>query len=139
MLDDLAVITGARLFLSAAGDSLRSLRPRDLGYTRRAWSEEEFFGIINGKGAPRAIRTHVAKLRAAYAYAEDHQVRRKIDQRLGKLLGGTAVVWVGGISDIDIQVRKELTERTLAVVRATIGKGTVAGGGVAPGLPNSAA
>ena len=131
MLDDLAVITGARLFLSVAGDSLLTLRPSDLGYTRRAWSDEEFFGIVNGKGASRAIRAHVANLRAAYDYAKDQQVRRKIHQRLGKLLGGTAVVWVGGISDIDIKVRKELTERTLAAVRVTIGKGIVPGGGVA--------
>jgi chaperonin GroEL len=131
MLDDIAILTGARLFLSVAGDTLRTLRPHDLGQVRRAWADEEFFGIISGKGDPRAIRTHVANLRAAYEYADDQQVRQKIQQRLGKLLGGTAVVWVGGISDIDIKVRKELTERTVTAVRSTIGKGIVPGGGIA--------
>src|SRR5262245_6653537 len=131
MLDDLAVLTGARVLLRAAGDSLLKIKPQDLGYARRAWSDEEFFGVISGKGEPRTIRTHVANLRAAYAHAEQPDTRRKIRDRIGKLLGGTAVLWVGGISDIDINARKELAKQTLEATRITIGKGILPGGGVA--------
>ena len=130
MLDDLAMLTGARLLLRVAGDSLRKLKPQDLGHARRAWSDEEFFGIIGGKGAPRDIRAHAANLRAAFEHREDPETRKKIRERIGKLLGGTAVLWVGGVSEIDIKARKELAERTVEAVRATIGKGVVPGGGV---------
>ena len=131
MLDDLAVLTGGRRFLRAAGDSLLSMRPGDLGQARRAWADEEFFGIVSGKGSPGAIRAHVAQLRAALEHAKDPQMRQKIRERLGKLLGGTAILWVGGIGEIDIKIRKELTERTLAAVRAAIEVGVVPGGGSA--------
>jgi chaperonin GroEL len=131
MLDDLALITGGRRFLRVTGDSLLTLRPGDLGRARRAWADEEFFGIVSGRGSAPAMRTHVAQLRAALENSEDPQTRQKIRERLGKLLGGTAVLWVGGIGEIDIKVRKELAERTLAAVRAAIGVGVVPGGGSA--------
>ncbi|MFO7167855.1 MAG: chaperonin GroEL [Chloroflexota bacterium] len=131
MLDDIAVLTGGRALLRVAGDSLRKLRLEDLGRARRVWSDDEYFGVIGGKGEPRAIRAHVASLRAAYERAEDPDVRRKLRDRIGKLLGGTAVLWVGGLSDIDITARKELAKQTLEATRATIGKGVVPGGGVA--------
>jgi chaperonin GroEL len=131
MLDDIAVLTGGRALLSVAGDSLRRIKAADLGRARRAWADEEFFGVISGKGDPRAVRAHVAALRAAFANAEDPGVRAKLRQRIGKLLGGTAVLWVGGLSPIEIAARKALAERTLDAVRATIGKGVVPGGGAA--------
>jgi chaperonin GroEL len=130
MLDDLAVLTGARPLLRVAGDTLRKLKAEDLGRARRAWSDGEFFGVVGGKGSPRALRTHVAALRAAFEHAEESEVCKKLSERIGKLLGGTAVLWVGGISDIDIAARKELAKRTLEALRATVGKGVVPGGGV---------
>lgn len=130
MLDDIAVLTGARPFLRAAQDSLRKVRAEDLGRARRAWGDNEFFGFISPKGSPRAVRTLVGTLRAAFAHADDPEVRNKLRERLGKLLGGTAVLWVGGFSGDDIKARKETAERTIAAVRAAIGTGIVLGGGV---------
>ncbi|HWQ13658.1 MAG TPA: TCP-1/cpn60 chaperonin family protein [Roseiflexaceae bacterium] len=130
MLDDLAVLTGGRALLRAAGDTLRTLRPEDLGHTRRAWSDEEFFGVVSGKGAPRALSAHLCALRAAHAHTEDEGARKKLRERIGKLLGGTAVLWIGDISEIAITARKELAARTLEALRATIGRGVVPGGGV---------
>jgi chaperonin GroEL len=77
MLNDIAVLTGGRTLLGAAGDSLRRIKPADLGRARRAWADEEFFGVISGKGDARAVRAHVAALRAAYASAEDPGVPGK--------------------------------------------------------------
>jgi chaperonin GroEL len=130
MLDDLAALTGARRLHSAAGDTLRRLEPEHLGRARRAWADDEFFGIVSGKGDPRALRAHLATLRAAWAHAEDPATRKKLRERIGKLLGGTAVLWVGGVGDSAIAARKELAERTIDAVRATIGGGVVPGGGV---------
>jgi chaperonin GroEL len=131
MLHDLALLTGARVLLRVAGDSLRKLRLEDLGHARRVWSDEEFFGVVSGKGPPGPLRAHVGSLRAAFEHAEEPDVRQKIRDRIGKLLGGTAVLWVGGVSEIDIGIRKELAARTLEATRATIGKGVVPGGGTA--------
>jgi chaperonin GroEL len=131
MLDDLAMLTGARPFLSVAGDSLRTVKLDDLGGARRAWADQEFYGIVGGKGAPRQVRPYVAGLRAALDNVEDQEARTKIRQRVARLLGATAVLWIGGISEGDIAARKEQAKRTAEAVRATIGQGFVPGGGVA--------
>lgn len=131
MLDDLAMLTGARLFLSVAGDSLRTVKLADLGGARRAWADQEFYGIVGGKGAPRQVRAYVARLRAALGNVEDQDARKQIRQRVARLLGATAVLWIGGLSDSDISARKEVAERTCEAVRTTIGQGFVPGGGVA--------
>jgi len=131
MLDDLAMLTGARLFLGVAGDSLRTVKLDDLGGARRAWADQEFFGIVGGKGAPRLVRAYVANLRSAARNTEDLEVRKKIRQRVARLIGATAVLWIGGHSDGEITARKELAARTAEAVRVTIGQGFLPGGGVA--------
>jgi chaperonin GroEL len=70
-------------------------------------------------------------LRSALDTIEDQDARKQIRQRIARLLGATAVLWIGGLSDADITARKELAERTSEAVRATIGQGCVPGGGVA--------
>ncbi|HMP41972.1 MAG TPA: hypothetical protein PKA05_16455, partial [Roseiflexaceae bacterium] len=84
-----------------------------------------------GKGDPRVLQRHVAALRVAYGHTDDTDTQRKIRDRIGKLLGGTAVLWVGGVSTVEISARKELAKRTLDALRATVGSGVVGGGGVA--------
>jgi chaperonin GroEL len=131
MLDDIAALTGARRFIAVAGDSLRTLKADQLGRARRAWGDHEYFGIVGGKGDPRALRQHVAALRRAADAAEEPEERHKLRERVGKLLGGTAVLWVGGIAEPDIEARKEEAETTVEAVRAAISAGTLPGGGVA--------
>jgi chaperonin GroEL len=130
-LDDLAILTGGRALVRAAGDTLRTVRIEDLGRARRIWVDAEYFGVIGGKGDARRLRAHVAALRGAFARAEEPQIRSKLSERIGKLLGGTAVLWVGGVSQVAIAERKELAKRTLDAVRATVGRGVLPGGGAA--------
>lgn len=131
MLDDIATLTGARRFITVAGDSLDTLKSEHLGRARRAWGDDEYFGILGGKGDPRLIRAHVARLRSALDDADEPEDRQKLRDRIGKLLGGTAVLWVGGNSETDIAARKELAETTVEAVRTAISKGTLPGGGIA--------
>ncbi len=131
MLDDLALLTGARVLRRAAGDSLRRIRAGDLGHARRAWSDDEYIGIIGGRGPAAAVRTHLSRLRDAHGRAEQADVRRQLGERIGKLQGGSAVLWVGGLGPADIAERRERASRTLTAVRATIGRGVVPGGGAA--------
>ena len=129
LIQDLAMLTGGRAVLSAAGDTLSSVRLEDLGRARRVWATTEHFGIVAGKGSPRALRAHIATLRAAVEGAKDSQARQKIRERIGKLMGGSAVLRVGGISEPEIKARTELAERTAETLRSAIMKGVLPGGG----------
>jgi chaperonin GroEL len=129
LLQDLAMLTGGRVVLSASGDTLNNVGLENLGRARRVWATTEHFGIVAGKGAPRALRAHIAELRAGVESAKDSQARQKIRERISKLIGGSAVLWVGGISEPEIKIRKGLAERAAETLRSAIAKGVLPGGG----------
>lgn len=130
-LADLAVLTGGRPFIKVAGDTFSRMKPADLGQARRVWADRNNFGIIGGKGSARALREHIAKLRTAYARTDQPAPRDKLRARIGKLLGGSATLWIGGVTEHDIEARKEVANRTASAMRAAITEGVVPGGGVA--------
>jgi chaperonin GroEL len=130
-LQDLALLTGSRPLLLEAGDKLAKVRTEHLGRARRAWADAEYFGVVAGCGDPAELRRHVAGLRAAYNRADDPRDRKRLLDRLGKLLGGTAVLWVGGISPLAIDPRKEQATRTAEALRGALRDGVLPGGGVA--------
>ena len=130
-LQDLAILTGGRPFVKAAGDTFDRIRPEDLGHARRAWADYKHFGIVGGKGDPRLLRQHIAELRRGYENTEKVQDREAMQARVGKLLGGTATLWVGGVTEMEIEARVELAKRTAATMRAAMREGVLPGGGVA--------
>ena len=129
-LEDLAVLTGGRPLARAAGYTLRGVKVQDLGRARRVWADRTYFGIIGGKGDPRALRQHIVNLRAAFKRADDPEVRKKLQERIGKLMGGSAVLWVGGVTELEITARKEQAQRAADALRGAITDGVVPGGGV---------
>jgi len=129
-VEDLAVLTGGRPLVKAAGDTLGGVRLEDLGRARRAWADRNYFGIVGGKGDPRALRAHIANLRSAFGRATEAEARRKLQQRIGKLMGGSATLWVGGATETEIGARKELAKRTADALRGAVREGVVPGGGV---------
>ena len=131
LLDDLALLTGGRLFLSAIGDKLSSVQLDHLGQARRVWANTEFFGIVGPKGSPLTRRQHIARLEAAFEKADKPQDQQKLRERIGTLLGGSAILRIGGVTESEIKARKANTERTIQVVRGALMKGILPGGGVA--------
>jgi chaperonin GroEL len=129
-LEDLAVLTGGRPFVKAAGDTLGRINLDDFGRARRVWADHRNFGIVGGKGNPRTLRQHIAMLRAAFNGAEEPVRREKLLERIGKLLGGSATLWVGGATELEIERRKEVAERAAAAVRGAMLEGVMPGGGV---------
>jgi chaperonin GroEL len=128
---DLALVTGGRAFVRDAGDSLADLTPDQLGQARRAWADMHYFGLNGGRGDPRALRRRVAELRRtlhALPYGEEQERVRK---RIGKLLGGTAILHVGGVHELEAKARQEVAERTAAAARGALREGVVPGGGAA--------
>ncbi len=130
-LDDMAVITGAHPILRAAGASLATIKPAQLGRVRRAWADTAHFGLAGGKGDPRALRAHIHAIRQALHAATDAALRRRLQQRLGRLMGGMATVRIGGASDLEIKTRKALAQRTADTLRGALREGVVPGGGSA--------
>jgi chaperonin GroEL len=130
-LEDLAILTGGRPFIKVAGDTFEAIKVEHFGRARRVWADPRNFGIIGGKGDPRALRQHIATLRAAYSGSEDTVLQGKLLGRIGKLLGGSATLWIGGATELEINARLELAERTAAAMRGAMMEGVVPGGGLA--------
>ncbi len=128
---DIALLAGGRPVLQTAGDSLESVRESDFGQARWVWADDKNFGFASGKGDPRQLRDTVRRLRDAYDASDDDDARARMLERLGKLNGGLATVYVGGVAEDEIRQRKEIAERTVRALRNAIADGAIAGGGVA--------
>jgi chaperonin GroEL len=130
-LQDLAILTGGRPFIQVAGDTLESIVLQDLGRARRVWANYKHFGIIGGKGDPRALRQHIGQLRRAYEHTERVQDQEALQKRIGKLMGGTATLRVGGATEMEVEARVTIAKRTAATMRAAMKEGVLPGGGTA--------
>lgn len=130
-LEDLAILTGGRSFIKSAGDTFRQIKLEDFGHARRAWADQHNFGIVGGKGSSRVLRQHIGTLRSAMEETEDTVLHEKLLKRIGKLLGGSATLWVGGATELEVEERVELAKRTAAAMRGAIKEGVLPGGGVA--------
>ena len=129
-IEDLATLTGGIPMLKAAGHSLKDVTYPHFGWARRGWASPHNFGIVGGKGNPRKLRRHVSHLQARFQHSDDPKQRGKIMQRIGKLMGGSATLWVGGTSELEIDQRKELAQRTSDAMRAAVKDGVLPGGGM---------
>lgn len=130
-MEDIAVLSGGRPFYSAAKETLDNFQIDDLGHARRAWATESLFGLFGGKGDPRNIRRQLGQLRGMVPLAETDHEKRMLQERLGRLSGGTAILRVGGITTPESEVRKVMAERAVTSLRNAILGGVVAGGGAA--------
>jgi chaperonin GroEL len=130
-MEDLAILCGGRALMKATLSKLDKVRLEDLGRARRIWVDSGFFGITGGRGDARQLRQHVATLRQAFRSTTDSTERNRLLTRIGKLLGGSATLHVGGATAVAIDERVELAKRTADAMRGAIRDGVVPGGGVA--------
>jgi chaperonin GroEL len=130
-LTDIAVLTGGRPLFRAAGDTLRQIRPEHVGRARRAWVDRSFVCIVGGKGDPRALRQHIAELRTLFARVADAGERTKLQERIGKLMGGSATLYLPGLTQPEQEFNKEVAQRTVNAMRGAMRDGVAPGGGVA--------
>jgi chaperonin GroEL len=128
---DMAALTGGKMLVRAAGDTLAGVTPQHFGHARRIWANEEYTGLLHPQGDPKEIRRHVDTLRVAYKNASKDEERQRLQERIGKLLGGAAVIDVGGLTESEMETRKELAKRTLSTLRGAAREGILPGGGTA--------
>jgi chaperonin GroEL len=130
-LEDIAILTGGRPLLKVAGDSLSGVTPEDFGAARRVWADRNHLGLVRGQGDARQIRTQLQKLRRILAKTSEPAQRRKFQLRIGQLLGGAAVLWLGAATETEMDTRQALAKRTANALRGAMREGVVPGGGVA--------
>ena len=130
LLQDLAVITGARVVSDEAGLSLAKATLADLGRARRVEVGQDETTIIGGGGAAPGIRERVAALRRERERATGDYEREQLDSRIAKLSGGVAVVKVGAATETELKERKLRVQDALHATRAAVEEGIVPGGGL---------
>ena len=130
-LYDIGILIGAVPIFKATGQTLRNIRGENLGRARRIWLDHHNLGIIGGKGNPRKLRQHITGLRHRYKNTHAPTERDTLQQRIGKLMGGSATLWLAGLTQTEIEFSKKLAQRTAAAMRGAMQEGIVPGGGVA--------
>jgi chaperonin GroEL len=138
-LKDMALLVGGRPLLEQMGDRLEKVKLEDLGHSRRAWADKEYFGIEGGQGDPRNVRGQIAGLRKKLAQATDSSERTQLQNRIGMLINGSAVLWVGAATPVELEARQARTTQMIETLRGVLRAGVLPGGGVAllglkPGL-----
>ena len=130
-LDDLALITGGHVLRTITGDSLNSATLASLGESELAWVDRNRFGIIAGGGDEAVVERQVEALEARYMRSEDERQQALLRARIGRLRGGSAVVYAAGSSESELQYQTKVISRTIDAMRAALLGGTLPGGGAA--------
>ncbi len=131
ILEDLAVLTGARVITEDLGVKLESVQLADLGTAKRVIVDKDNTTVVEGGGDPKAIQGRVATIRKQIEDTTSDYDREKLQERLAKLAGGVAVVKVGAATETAMKEIKTRVEDALNATKAAAQEGTVVGGGVA--------
>jgi chaperonin GroEL len=131
ILEDLAVLTGARVITEDLGVKLENVQLADLGTAKRVIVDKDTTTIVEGGGDPKSIQGRVATIRKQIEETTSDYDREKLQERLAKLAGGVAVVKVGAPTETAMKEIKTRVEDALNATKAAAQEGTVVGGGVA--------
>ena len=131
MLQDIATLTGATVVSEERGFTLESCNLAMLGVAEKVSVDKENTTIVNGAGNKEAIADRVAQIKKQIETTTSDYDREKLKERLAKMAGGVAVLYVGAASEVELKEKKDRVEEALNATRAAVEEGIVAGGGVA--------
>jgi len=135
ILEDLAILTGGTVISKDKGHKIDKLTPVQLvemfGKARTINVAKETTTIVDGNGTVEAITARAEEIKEQIEKATSFYEKEKLQERLGKLIGGVAIISVGGNSDIEIKERKDRVEDALFATKAALVEGVVPGGGIA--------
>ncbi|MDR1883410.1 MAG: chaperonin GroEL [Prevotella sp.] len=131
MLEDIAILTGGIVISEERGIKLEAATIDMLGTADKVTINKDNTTIVNGAGAKDAIAARVSQIRAQMEKTTSDYDREKLQERLAKLAGGVAVLYVGAPSEVEMKEKKDRVDDALSATRAAIEEGTVPGGGVA--------
>ena len=134
-LEDLATVTGGQVISKNKGFKLDKMQPLQfseiLGSARKVTVEKDTTTIIDGKGGEESISNRATEIKTQLDNANSAFEKEKLQERLGKLIGGVAIINVGGNSEIEIKEKKDRVEDALFATKAALDEGIVVGGGTA--------
>jgi chaperonin GroEL len=131
MLQDIAIVTGGTFITEELGKKLETAELEDLGRAHRVVSNKDTTTIVGGKGEKKDIDARVAAIKAQIKKTESDFDKEKLQERLGKLSGGVAVIKVGAPTESAQKELKQRVEDAVAATRAAMEEGIVPGGGIA--------
>jgi chaperonin GroEL len=131
MLEDIAILTGGTVISEERGMTLEGITIDMLGTAAKIEIDKENTTIINGKGKKADIVARVGQIRAQIEATTSDYDREKLQERLAKLAGGVAVLYVGAATEMEMKEKKDRVDDALAATRAAVEEGIVPGGGVA--------
>ena len=131
MLEDIATLTGATVISSDKGMKIEDATIDFLGCAEKATLTKESTTIVDGCGDKAAIAERVALIRSSIEVSKSDYEREKLQERLAKLAGGVAVLYVGAATEVEMKEKKDRVDDALAATRAAVEEGIVPGGGVA--------
>ena len=131
MLQDIAVVTGAEFISEDLGRKLENTDVNHLGHAHRVVADKDNTTIVGGKGNKKMIEERVAQIRAQIKKTDSEYEKKNLQERVGKLSGGVAVIKVGAPTESAQKELKQRVEDAVAATRAAMEEGIVPGGGIA--------
>ncbi|MBD5369974.1 MAG: chaperonin GroEL [Bacteroides sp.] len=131
MLEDIAILTGGTVVSEVKGMSLAQATVNDLGTAEKITVNKDHTIIVNGAGDKDAIANRVNQIKAQIESTTSEYDKGKLKERLAKLAGGVAVLYIGAASEVEMKEKKDRVDDALSATRAAIAEGIVPGGGVA--------
>jgi len=131
MLEDIAVLTGGQVISEERGMTLEGATMEMLGTAEKVTIDKDNTTVVNGAGEREAIASRVNQIKAQIENTTSDYDREKLQERLAKLAGGVAVLYVGAASEVEMKEKKDRVDDALAATKAAVEEGFVPGGGVA--------
>jgi chaperonin GroEL len=131
MLEDIAILTGGNVISEEQGRKLEDATLEDLGTCEKISIDKDNTTVVNGSGEKSAIEARVNQIKAQIESTTSDYDKEKLQERLAKLAGGVAVLYVGAATEVEMKEKKDRVDDALHATRAAVEEGIVAGGGVA--------
>lgn len=131
MLEDIAILTGGTVISEEQGYKLENATVDMLGQAEKIAIDKDNTTVVNGAGNPDQVQARMAQIKAQIENTTSDYDREKLQERLAKLAGGVAVLYVGAATEVEMKEKKDRVDDALHATRAAIEEGIVTGGGVA--------
>ena len=131
MLEDIAILTGGTVISEEKGLKLESTELEMLGQAEKISIDKENTTVVNGGGEKSMIEARVGQIKKQIENTTSDYDREKLQERLAKLAGGVAVIYVGAASEVEMKSKKDMFDDALSATRAAVEEGIIPGGGVA--------
>ena len=131
MLEDIAILTGGTVISDEKGLKLEDASLEDLGTAEKIVIDKDNTTVVNGAGEAKAIKSRVGQIKSQIESTTSDYDKEKLQERLAKLAGGVAVLYVGATTEVEMKEKKDRVDDALHATRAAVEEGIVPGGGVA--------